>query len=374
MKPKTKILIATGIFPPQVGGPATYSELLLKELPKKGLEVRVQSLGWLIHYPKVVRHVCYFFKVLKNAFWADLIYAQDAVFVGLAALVSAKLTRKKILVKIVGDYAWEQGCQNQDVIESLDLFSQKSSGYSLKISFLKKIQKFVASRVDQIIVPSAYLKQIVVHWGIKPTQITVVYNAFVSPQSLSNKEELRQNCKITGPMLVTAGRLIQGKGFLMLIKLMPRLIQVFPEMKLIIVGEGPDKGVLENAMRDCGVEKWVELTGRKTQIELFALIKAADLFLLNTVHEGLSHVILEALALGTPVITTPAGGNVEIITDHVNGLFVAYNEENAWYQTIADLLADNEKRKALSQMGLEKVAHFSQEKMLGEIMEILKSI
>lgn len=374
MNKNKKILIATGIFPPQVGGPATYSQLLLKELPQRGFEVRVQSLGWLIHYPKVLRHFFYFFKVLKNAFWANVIYAQDAVFVGLAALVAAKLTRKKILVKTVGDYAWEQGCQNQDVIEPLDTFSKKSSDTSGKIYFLKKIQKFVADRVDQVIVPSQYLKQTVVNWGVDANKITVIYNAFVSPQGILDKTALRQKMKMTQPTLVTAGRLIQGKGFLLLIKLMPKLIQKFCDLKLIIVGEGPDKNILEAAIKEYGIEKWVELTGRKTQIELFELIKAADLFLLNTVHEGLSHVLLEALALGTPVITTPVGGNVEILTNNVNGLLIPYNEEELWYQAMVELLRNVEKRKILAQTGLEKVAGFSQEKMLGEIIEILKLI
>lgn len=364
--------MATGIFPPQVGGPATYSQLLFKELPLRGFEVRVQSLGWLMHYPKVLRHLLYFFKVLKNAFWADVIYAQDAVFVGLAGLLSAKLTRKKILVKIVGDYAWEQSCQNQDVVEPLDIFSKKPSGSSWRINLLKKIQKFVASSAQTVIVPSAYLKQTVVNWGVNPEKVKIIYNAFVSPQGLLDKEKLRLKLKMTGPTLITAGRLIQGKGFLLLIKILPKLMQAFPDIKLIIVGEGPDKNILENAIKEYKIEKTVELTGQKTQNELFELIKAADLFLLNTVHEGLSHVLLEALALGTPIVTTPAGGNVEIITNPVNGRLVPYNEAAAWHHVLVELLLDDKKRKNLAQMGLEKVADFSQERMLGEIMEILQ--
>lgn len=374
MNENKKILIATGIFPPQVGGPATYSQLLLKELPLRGFDVRVQSLGWLAFYPKILRHLIYFFKVLKNAFWADILYAQDAVFVGLAALISAKLTRKKILVKIVGDYAWEQGCQNQDVVESLDLFSKKQNGYSWKINFLKKIQKFVASRVDQIIVPSAYLKQIVVNWGVRSEKIAVIYNAFASPQGLSDKEILRQKLEMADLTLVSAGRLIQGKGFSLLIKLLAKLTPDFPNLKLIIIGDGPDKRVLEKNIQECHVEKNVKLTGRKTQVEVFELIKAADIFLLNTVHEGLSHVLLETLALGTPIITTPAGGNVEIITNNINGLLVPFNEEAAWLQAIIELLNNDKKREKLAQIGLEKVANFTQERMLGEITGVLQQL
>ena len=105
---KLKILICTGIYPPDIGGPATYSKLLFEELPKMGIETRVLSFGEVRHLPKILRHFVYFIKVLKMGRRADIIYAQDPVSVGLPAMLAAKILRKKFILKVVGDYAWEQ--------------------------------------------------------------------------------------------------------------------------------------------------------------------------------------------------------------------------------------------------------------------------
>ena len=65
-KKHRKILIATGIFPPDIGGPATYSKLLLDELSNRGLAVKVVSFGAVRHLPKIIRHFVYFFKILRK--------------------------------------------------------------------------------------------------------------------------------------------------------------------------------------------------------------------------------------------------------------------------------------------------------------------
>src|SRR3989338_2858552 len=112
-----RILIATGIYPPDVGGPATYSRTLFEELPLRGLSVEVVTYGELLvsdsalvhrvsrRVLKGIRHTIYFFKVFWYGRRADVIFAQDTVSAGLPALVAATLLRKKFLLKIVGDYA-----------------------------------------------------------------------------------------------------------------------------------------------------------------------------------------------------------------------------------------------------------------------------
>jgi hypothetical protein len=70
-----RILVATGIFPPQIGGPATYSKLLYDELPKRGIDVEIASFGDYIDKPKLVRHFLYFLELLRKAPDADLVYA-----------------------------------------------------------------------------------------------------------------------------------------------------------------------------------------------------------------------------------------------------------------------------------------------------------
>ena len=98
MKNNKKILIATGLYPPEVGGPATYSKLLFDTLPKHGFEVTVVSFGEVRRLPKGIRHVFYFFKIIKKGRYTDCIFAQDPVSVGLPAFLAARLLRKRFLL------------------------------------------------------------------------------------------------------------------------------------------------------------------------------------------------------------------------------------------------------------------------------------
>ena len=163
-----RVLIATGLYPPEIGGPATYSKILEEELPKRDIGVEILSFGEVRHLPKIVRHFVYFLKCLRRSAKADLIFAQDPVSVGLPSVLAAKILRKKFILKIVGDYAWEQWQIKNEKLKNKNhklKFKSLEEFQSEKFDFLtelrRKIQKFVAKRADKIIVPSEYLKKIV---------------------------------------------------------------------------------------------------------------------------------------------------------------------------------------------------------------------
>ncbi|MBX4195809.1 glycosyltransferase family 4 protein [Candidatus Parcubacteria bacterium] len=369
---KTKVLVATGLFPPQVGGPATYSSLLLKELPKRGFEIKIQSFGWVIQYPKIVRHVIYFFKVLFSGITADIIYAQDPVSVGLPALVAARLLGKRFYIKIVGDYAWEQGSQRAGVTDLLDQFSTETDKYPFLVRMLKKVQYFVASHADRIVVPSKYLKLIISNWGVDPEKITVIYNAFHAPHFSGSKEEHRQKLGWKGTVLISAGRLVPWKGFDTLISLMPEIAAEVPDVHLYIAGNGPDKDYLESKIKEAEAQKLVTLLGGVKQDVLFGQIKASDLFVLNTSYEGLSHQLLEVMALETPIVTTRAGGNVETVDDNDSGFLVGYNDRAALKTAILKLITDRTLADKFVENGKKKLDFFGEERMLSEISSFLK--
>ena len=127
-----KILIATGIYPPEIGGPATYSKLLYDTLPSHNIEVEVLPYREVKNVPKIFRHFWYFLKVLRKGRGVDIVYAQDPVSVGLPSAIAALVLRKSFLLKIVGDYAWEQGRQRYGVEGSLDDFVSKRVGIHSK--------------------------------------------------------------------------------------------------------------------------------------------------------------------------------------------------------------------------------------------------
>src|SRR3989344_5398382 len=170
-----KLVIATPLYPPEIGGPATYAKLLCEGLPAKGIEVALVKFNEVRHLPKGIRHIAYYFRVRKAARSADIVLALDPVSAGLPALWAARRAGKPFVVKIVGDYAWEQGQQRFGVTKTLDEFVQ-TKRVPFPVWLLQKVQTGVARRARQIIVPSKYLKNIVSAWGVRAEKIKVVYN------------------------------------------------------------------------------------------------------------------------------------------------------------------------------------------------------
>jgi glycosyltransferase involved in cell wall biosynthesis len=370
-----KILIATGIYPPSIGGPATYSKLLYEELPQYGIKAQIISFDEVRHLPKIIRHISYFLKCLHRAMSSSIVYAQDPVSVGLPALFAARILRKKFLLKIVGDYAWEQGTQRYGVTDSLDVFSAKPKGYVVGVGFLKFIQTYVAKHADGIIVPSNYLKGIVTNWGIVESKITVIYNAFEGVEAIEEERAfMKAALGISGTMIISAGRLVPWKGFEILIDCVAELAQTITDIKLFIAGEGPDKNKLEQKVSTLNLGARVIFLGRIERKKLLAFIKAADAFVLNTGYEGLSHQLLEVLAIGTPIVTTNIGGNPEVIAHHKEGVLVAYNDKAALEEGIAHVLTDKIYADGLIKNGRNKVVLFNKERMLSELVERFKAL
>lgn len=374
-----RIVIATGIYPPQSGGPATYSKLLSDRLPECGHEVTVVNFGAFLQWPKGVRHVLYFAKLFTAALGADVVYAQDPVSVGWPAKWVVRLLCKHFLLKIVGDYAWEQGCQRYAVDEPLDNFAANStqSAYAPAVRFLKRIQLATAMAADRIIVPSEYLKRIVTAWGVPAEKITVIYNGFNSTDlmlPLTMQSSVTPS-SLASHAIVSVGRLVPWKGFDTLIEAVATLASTSSQhlqsnIHLYILGDGPDRAALEK--KAASLQAPVTFLGRVDHDTVLRYLSAAKVFVLNTAYEGFSHLLLEAMAVGVPIVTTPVGGNTELVEDGKSGLFVTQGDMKAIAAAVEKILSDTALAKRLSEAGKVRVAQFSDERMLGELDRLLK--
>ena len=369
---RKNILIATGIFPPDIGGPATYSKLLLDKLPKHNLNVEVLSFGEVRRLPKIVRHIAYFFKVLNRGRRADIIYAQDPVSVGLPAALASYVLRKKFILKVVGDYAWEQmHVEGSDFITPEEF---QTGQYGFKTEVRRKVERWVARKANKVIVPSEYLKKIVSMWGIEKNNIEVIFNGINLDKDHGNKETLRKLLQFEGDLIVTAGRLVPWKGFDTLIKIFPEIKKKFKDVKLIIIGSGPQMNQLQNLIDEKGLDDDVALTGALAKDLVLRYKRASDVFVLNTAYEGLSHHILEAMDIGVPIVTTNVGGNPELIKDGENGLLTGFNDEKGLTELIIKLLGNREYADSLAVESKKKIQEFSEEKMVKNTASMLKAI
>ncbi|PIR57958.1 MAG: hypothetical protein COU71_01225 [Parcubacteria group bacterium CG10_big_fil_rev_8_21_14_0_10_38_31] len=368
-----KILIATGIYPPDIGGPATYSKQLFDHLPLHGLSVHIMNFSDVRYLPKGLRHFVYFLKLLKEGRSADIIFAQDPVSVGLPACLASNILRKRFVLKVVGDYAWEQYCQKPAISEfkftSLEKFQEEKFDFITELR--RRIQKYVAGKASRLIVPSHYLKEIMLKWGIKENKISVIYNSFDYSAILEDKDEVRREYDINGYIIVSVGRLVPWKGFMSLVEVMPDILKDNPQAKLLIIGDGPEMEKLKSKIINIGMTDNVIMLGKLPHEEVLAYLKASDVFVLNTAYEGFSHQLLEVMASGTPIVTTNIGGNVEIIEDNKNGLLVEYDNKNQIKRSILQLLSSEDLVRALTEEGKKTVNNFSKERMINETIKIL---
>lgn len=384
---RKKILIATGIFEPDIGGPASYAKILAKKLSVTGnYSVRVLTFSSVRKFfddkkagfevvrvwnkiPKFLRHFIYFLKVFASAKQCDAVLALNAVSAGVPALLTAKLRHKKFMVRIAGDYAWETAANKNKTRLLLDDFQKtKRRGW---FGWLHKLQMVVCRQADGIIVPSVYLANIVKGWGIDESKIKTIYNGVDFKPAELSREEARNKINIHGNILLSVGRLVPWKGFRMLIKIMPRLLEINQFFRLVIVGDGPEKKILEIMVKNLGLEKKVFITGKKSKEELAVYLAAADIFVLNTGYEGFSHQLLEAMSAGVPIITTAAGGNKEIIRQGENGFMIKYNDEFNLIEAVKTLWKMPELREQFIEEGRKTVPLFNTDNMLKETIQFL---
>ena len=339
-----KLLIAADIFPPESGGPATYAVTLAKELTKQGDQVVIVSLNpnsdrstvSCFLFPvsfqnKLLRYFQYLYLLFKHSKAVDVIYAMGPVNAGFPAWLAARLRRKKLVVKVVGDYAWEQSTQRFGVTDSMAVF-QKQRHYSAIVQFLKWLESFVVRHADRVIVPSDYLRGIVLGWGAKADQVEIVYNAV----------ELKVVAAVAKPneerWIVSVGRLVPWKGMEALVSIASEIITEHPNLKLKIIGDGPEREKLRLKIEDLRLKDCVELLGNLPREQTLSFIHAADVFVLNSGYEGLSHVLLEALSFSRPVLVSDVGGNPEIIIKNQTGDLFEYNNHVQIREKIREFL------------------------------------
>lgn len=365
---RIKVLVATGLYPPEIGGPATFVKMLEENLDSSQFELTVVPFTQVRKYPKIFRHIIFFFKLLSQARAQDIILALDGVSVGLPAALVAKIKHLPFIVRLGGDYAWEQGRLRFNVTESLDdFYAAKSLPFFVK--FLTKVQAWVVSTAVKVIAPSEYLKSIVSKWENNQEKIKVIYSVPSLPLSVE-----KQVSSSDSQIIWSIARLVPWKGFETLIKVVGELQSEYPNLLLKIIGDGPEEQKLTKLIQELGLEKQVVLTGRLSHSELIKQINEVNMFVLNTEYEGFSHLVLEMMRLKVPVVTTNVGGNPELVSNNETGLLVEYNNELEIKNAIISLLEDTVKAAQLSENAYQKSLQYTKENSVKEIAATIMQV
>lgn len=208
---------------------------------------------------------------------------------------------------------------------------------------------------------SSYNKDFIVKKcpGIPPKKIEVLHSGL----DLLHVDFPRHG-RIERGMIFSLGRMVAIKGFDTLVGAVASLRDKVAPLKCVIVGEGPLRKELERLIGRLGIGDIVELPGRLTSQEIAGLMERCEVFVLPSrpadkgsgVMDGIPGSLMEAMALGVPVISCPVSGIPELVVHGETGLLVPPGDERMLAEAIARLLASEELRRRLGRAGREKVA------------------
>ena len=182
-------------------------------------------------------------------------------------------------------------------------------------------------------------------------RIQTVYNG-VDPSAFPlqpNRKTVREELGIvSGPVLVMIARLTEAKGHRILLQALPHLIEAWPQLCCVFVGEGELRGQLHRLAVELDVEGSCQFVGVREDIA--DILAAADVVVLPSLSEGFPFVLLEALAMGCPVVASRVSGIPELIEDHRTGLLVPARDPRALANAIREVLSNP---TTASKMGAE---------------------
>ncbi|MDK3019177.1 glycosyltransferase [Pseudodonghicola flavimaris] len=224
--------------------------------------------------------------------------------------------------------------------EEFDAPAALSLGQKLdRAAFSVAISQFGRSQLYRWAAFDSWARIRVVHCGIEP-------GAFARPEPMPSGP----------PRLVSIGRFAEQKGQMMLVRAMSRLRAEFPDLHLVLVGDGEMRGDLERAIADHGLQEMITLTGWLDEAGVRAELAAAHAMILPSFAEGLPMVVMEAMAAARPVIATYIAGIPELVRPGETGWLVPAGDVQALADAVADLVAQPEERlAAMGQAGRERV-------------------
>lgn len=202
-------------------------------------------------------------------------------------------------------------------------------------------------------------------------KLSVIHNACVDARVRAAQQEPTQPARPVGRrLLVACGRLTQQKGLDTLLDAMPQVVAQCPDALLWILGEGPLEGDLKAQASRLGLAGHVAFLGFKHNP--FAYMRAADLFVLSSVFEGLGMVLVEAMACGTPVLSTDCPyGPAEILAGKRGGVLVPVGDSAALANAACQLLQDPDRLQELKHQALVRAEAFDAGRIAGQYAKLL---
>ena len=360
-----KALLVSGIYKPEIGGPATYVPALAHKLESSGVSVEVITLKnsdskkiiepWTVNYINrdqflPIRFIKTFISLLGKSKATNTIFA-NGLFQETALVLT--FVRRSSVAKIVGDPVWERASNKGETTETIVNFNEQ------KLKFKHRVQRIFLTwslnRFDYISCPSLELKNFITKWGVKKPIHFIPNGIEIIPKRQMQPEY----------DLISVCRLVKWKNLDKLV-----IANAESKTKLAIVGSGPEEKNLKQLALT--VNSNVVFLGQLDTDQVIDNLFKSKIFVLVSDYEGLSFSLLQAMACGLPVIVSNVQGNKDVIINNQDGLVVNLNEENALTNSIKNLIKDPLKLRDFGNSAIKKVeSEYSQLKQLSKMADLL---
>jgi glycosyltransferase involved in cell wall biosynthesis len=327
-----KILLAAGVFYPDVGGPAIHVRKIAERLVIEGFTPLVIAYGDDPHnekfsfsvkrisrkYPKIFQWLMYFLLLCKEGIDSKLVYAFDPTAAGIPAALAAYVWNKPFIIRIGGDPIWEREAEKGKRLMPITDYYQKKL-YKVDKPFLYILIQKVLKRANMIVVYNQFWVNFYnTYYGISLEKMRIVKNPIFRRETASR--DLPQD-----PVILFAGRFVLYKNLSRILKVFDAVRRSIGKGRLLLIGGGPEKDTLLNLQKTLPSRNEIEFLESLPQQELFVKIKESALAIGPALSEFNPNFILEALSFGKPVLLSRNHGlSIELPEEFI---FDPLNEE-----------------------------------------------
>lgn len=314
-----KMVIASGLSTDGVGGPATYVAALERELPQRHIAVTTVAFDRYLRMPTGVRHTWYLLALMRSAARSNVLLALDAASVGVPAHIVARVFRKHFVIRLGGDFLWEQAVERGAYTGSLRAFYASGHYQTFRPRVFRRIQRALMG-AETVIVPNQFFSDIVSsYYHIPEHKLRVVENPIVA-HALASQATLSGS-----PILLYAGRLHKLKNLSALIEAFSRTLP--PPWQLRIVGDGPEREKLLTLVEQLGMHGRISFVKTIPKEHMGTEIAQASACVLPSLTDVSPNFVYECLAAGKhSIISAETGITLEhplllrFIPDHALAL------------------------------------------------------
>ena len=336
------ILITVGIFPPDIGGPASFVPKIAKHLINMDNEVKIICLADeenLLLEDELdvlrIRRSTYlpirWFKtislIIKHGRKSDILFVNG---LGVEAAIANLYLRKRIVRKIVGDPVWERFYNKKRTSETFDDFQNLKQNLNVRIQ--KLIRNWSISSSEVVITPSDHLKEFINRTNPK-TEVLKINNGIEITEFKRSKTPLHEF------NILINSRLVVQKNIHLVIEAMDSIKNL--DINLKIIGEGGEFASLEELITNLKIQNRVKMIGKVENNLISEYLKTSNLFIQASDYEGLPHSILEAINYEVPILSTEVGGCKDLLDNGDRGFIISSPQNKQQIAEKIDYIYEN---------------------------------